>query len=180
MVTGRGGVRIEKEEGDGATPAGVFPFRRVFYRRDRLGCILDEVPWTLQTSEPPPTAAAARSCEAPITTPFPSPASLPVSATRPEDGWCDDPAHPLYNRHVQLPFGGRHEPLWRADSLYDAILVVGHNDQPVVRGKGSAIFVHVMHCLGRPTEGCVGMKLEDLLCVIKEAQPGSCLVVNPS
>lgn len=33
---GRGGVRHAKQEGDGATPAGRFPLRRVFYRPDRL------------------------------------------------------------------------------------------------------------------------------------------------
>jgi L,D-peptidoglycan transpeptidase YkuD (ErfK/YbiS/YcfS/YnhG family) len=32
---GRGGVRAAKEEGDGATPAGLLPLRRVLYRADR-------------------------------------------------------------------------------------------------------------------------------------------------
>lgn len=174
VVTGRSGVRREKREGDGATPAGVFPFRSVFYRRDRLGWVLEDA--RTQHAQP----AALGSCEDLPAATLSSSASLPVRATRPDDGWCDDSAHPLYNRHVQIPFDGRHELLWRDDSLYDVVLVVGHNDQPVVPGEGSAIFIHVMHPLGRPTEGCVGMKLEDLLCVLEEAQPGSCLVVKPS
>jgi L,D-peptidoglycan transpeptidase YkuD (ErfK/YbiS/YcfS/YnhG family) len=33
---GRGGVRREKREGDGATPVGAFQFRRVLYRADRI------------------------------------------------------------------------------------------------------------------------------------------------
>ncbi len=33
---GRGGVRAEKQEGDGATPAGRLPLRRVLYRADRV------------------------------------------------------------------------------------------------------------------------------------------------
>jgi len=35
-VLGRSGVRAAKSEGDGATPVGRFPLRRVFYRPDRL------------------------------------------------------------------------------------------------------------------------------------------------
>lgn len=33
---GRGGVTTDKREGDGATPAGSFPLRRVLYRSGRL------------------------------------------------------------------------------------------------------------------------------------------------
>ena len=36
VAIGKGGVRPHKEEGDGTTPAGVLPLRRVLYRADRL------------------------------------------------------------------------------------------------------------------------------------------------
>jgi L,D-peptidoglycan transpeptidase YkuD (ErfK/YbiS/YcfS/YnhG family) len=35
-VVGAGGVREDKVEGDGATPVGVFPLRRIYFRNDRL------------------------------------------------------------------------------------------------------------------------------------------------
>ena len=35
-VLGAGGVREDKVEGDGATPAGEYPLRRVYFRNDRL------------------------------------------------------------------------------------------------------------------------------------------------
>jgi L,D-peptidoglycan transpeptidase YkuD (ErfK/YbiS/YcfS/YnhG family) len=41
---GPGGVRLEKREGDGATPAGAFPLRRVLYRADRVQRPLTRLP----------------------------------------------------------------------------------------------------------------------------------------
>ena len=84
----------------------------------------------------------------------------------PQDGWCDDPSHAAYNRQVTLPFGHSHETLWRADGLYDLIVVLGHNDDPPAPGLGSAIFLHVAAPDYTPTEGCVALALGDLLEVV--------------
>lgn len=84
----------------------------------------------------------------------------------PNDGWCDDPADSAYNRPVRLPYDARHEALWRADALYDVIGVLGWNDAPVVRGSGSAIFLHVARPDYAPTEGCVALALPDLLAAL--------------
>ncbi len=126
---GRGGVRTDKQEGDGATPLGVLVLRRVLYRADR---------------GPPPVCA------------------VPVEPLAPDDGWCDDPAHADYNRMVRLPHDGRCEALWRTDTLYDLIGVLGWNDAPVVRGMGSAIFLHVATPDYAPTDGCVALAPGDL------------------
>lgn len=126
---GKGGIRADKSEGDGATPAGLLPLRRLLYRADRV--------------------------------------SAPESALRREpiglqDGWCDDPTHPDYNRQITLPHLARHERLWRDDALYDVVVPLGWNDAPVVRGRGSAIFLHLARPDYAPTEGCVALSLVDL------------------
>jgi L,D-peptidoglycan transpeptidase YkuD (ErfK/YbiS/YcfS/YnhG family) len=135
---GRSGVTRDKREGDGATPAGLFPLRALWYREDRVGR--------------PPTALAR-------------------FRILPEDGWCDDPADPAYNRPVKLPYPGRHERLHRADGLYDLVVPLGYNDDPIVPGRGSAIFLHVCRPDYGPTEGCVAIPCDDLLPLVARCGP---------
>lgn len=130
---GKAGVVEDKREGDGATPVGKFPLRRVFYRSDRV----DRPQTALQTRE------------------------IAV-----DDGWCDDAAHADYNRLVKLPFDAGHEEMRREDGLYDVVVELGYNDDPPVPGRGSAVFLHVAHPDGKPTRGCVGLALSDLLEVL--------------
>lgn len=142
---GRSGITTGKREGDGATPAGRFPLREVFYRPDRL--------------RPPP------GCR------------LPVVAIDPGLGWCDDPADAAYNRPVRLPFAPSHEQLWRDDGLYDLLAVLGYNDDPVIPGRGSAIFLHVARPDFAPTEGCVALALADLIALLDRCRPGDVLSI---
>ena len=107
------------------------------------------------------------------------PTRLAATAILEEDGWCDDPADPLYNRPIKRPYAGKHERLWRADALYDLIVVLGHNDGPVVPGAGSAIFLHQARADWGPTEGCVALALPDLLMVAAEGCAGDRVVVRP-
>ncbi|MCA3357711.1 MAG: L,D-transpeptidase family protein [Roseomonas sp.] len=132
---GKGGRRADKREGDGATPVGLLPLRRVLYRADRLA---------------PPRAA------------------VPSAPVAPDDGWCDDTTHTDYNTQIRLPHPARHEELWRADEIYDVIGVLGWNDAPVARGRGSAIFLHLARPGFSPTEGCIALERRDLLRVLAE------------
>jgi L,D-peptidoglycan transpeptidase YkuD (ErfK/YbiS/YcfS/YnhG family) len=95
----------------------------------------------------------------------------------PADGWCDDPADPAYNRPVPLPYRAHCEHLWREDHVYDVIVPLGYNDDPVIPGHGSAIFLHVARPLFPPTAGCVALALADLLALLREAVPGSAVRV---
>jgi len=141
---GRGGLSADKHEGDGATPIGSWPMRRVLYRPDRL--------------TPPQTA-------------------LDIEPVQKDDGWCDDPLHADYNRPVTLPHAASCERLWRDDALYDIIVILGHNDDPVVAGAGSAIFLHIARDDYGPTEGCVALAENDLREVLAAAERGCVLEV---
>jgi L,D-peptidoglycan transpeptidase YkuD (ErfK/YbiS/YcfS/YnhG family) len=104
---------------------------------------------------------------------------LPVRPLTPNDGWCDDPSCPDYNRLVSLPHPSRHETLWREDALYDIVVVVGYNDAPPIPGRGSAIFLHLQREEGSPTEGCLGLRQDDLLRLLEGCDPNTELVINP-
>jgi L,D-peptidoglycan transpeptidase YkuD (ErfK/YbiS/YcfS/YnhG family) len=103
---------------------------------------------------------------------------LPAAPIAPQDGWCDDPADPAYNRLVPLPYPARHERLWREDEIYDLLIVLGHNDDPVVPGLGSAIFLHIARPDWGPTEGCVALARADLEALLARARPGDRVVVE--
>ena len=106
--------------------------------------------------------------------------ALPTSPLRPRDGWCDDPGHSAYNCPVTLPLGASAESMWRDDHLYDLVVVLGYNDDPVVSGLGSAKFLHVASPGYSPTEGCIALAKEDLLTVLADITPGSDIrIQNP-
>jgi L,D-peptidoglycan transpeptidase YkuD (ErfK/YbiS/YcfS/YnhG family) len=135
---GRSGLSTNKREGDGHTPVGDFPVRRVFYRADRIA-----TPGT----------------------------KLPCRPLTEADGWCDDPADLQYNHLVRLPYAASHEKMLRRDGLYDLLVVLGYNDEPVTAGLGSAIFLHVATPDFDPTEGCVALALSDLQDVVAGFRP---------
>lgn len=91
------------------------------------------------------------------------PVNFPVREIQQDDGWCDAPEHPDYNRHIKLPFNASHENLWRDDHRYDVIVVLGHNDAPPVPYMGSCIFLHIAAPEYAPTEGCVGLSENDIM-----------------
>ena len=88
---------------------------------------------------------------------------LPLRKIAPDDGWCDAPDDPNYNRLVKLPYPAGAENMWREDHLYDLVAVLGYNDDPVVAGKGSAIFLHLARPDYSPTHGCVALAYDDLV-----------------
>jgi L,D-peptidoglycan transpeptidase YkuD (ErfK/YbiS/YcfS/YnhG family) len=88
---------------------------------------------------------------------------LPLRPVHPEDGWCDAAGDRNYNRCVRHPYSASAEELWRGDGLYDVIVVLGYNLRPRVKGRGSAIFMHVARPGFQPTEGCIALRRPDLV-----------------
>ena len=105
--------------------------------------------------------------------------ALPTRALKVNDGWCDDPGDPGYNRPVRLPYPGRCEHLWREDAVYDVIVPLSYNDAPVIAGLGSAIFLHVARADCGPTEGCVALDLPDLLTFLGAVTAETRVIVRP-
>lgn len=96
----------------------------------------------------------------------------------PNIGWCDDPSSYAYNQPVELPFLKSHEVLWRSNDIYDLIIVVGYNDQPICKGKGSAIFIHVARENYSPTAGCIAFSKNDLLEILEGLSRRSLVVIQ--
>lgn len=93
---------------------------------------------------------------------------IPIVALEENDGWCDDVSANEYNTHIKAPFNSSYEKMWREDNLYDIVVVLGYNDDPVVAGKGSAIFMHIARENYSPTDGCVGLSKSDLLEILND------------
>jgi L,D-peptidoglycan transpeptidase YkuD (ErfK/YbiS/YcfS/YnhG family) len=102
---------------------------------------------------------------------------LPIAALQARNGWCDDPRDRNYNRPVRHPYPASAERLWRHDHLYDLIVVLGHNDRPRVKGRGSAIFMHVAGPGLKPTEGCIALERPHLLRLIERAGRGATITI---
>lgn len=104
--------------------------------------------------------------------------ALPARRIRSDDGWCDAPADRNYNRPVRHPYAARAERLSRDDQLYDIVVVLDHNRRPRVRGRGSAIFMHVARDDYAATEGCIALRERDLRLLLAYSGRSARLTIN--
>ena len=81
-------------------------------------------------------------------------------------GWCDDSRSKKYNKEINFPFKYRAEKLYRKDNIYDLFINIKYNFWPVVKGKGSAIFLHIADRKYKPTKGCIGLSKKDFLKIL--------------
>jgi L,D-peptidoglycan transpeptidase YkuD (ErfK/YbiS/YcfS/YnhG family) len=104
--------------------------------------------------------------------------NLPMTPLREVHAWVDDPNDPKYNQLVELPYPAHTEKIWRADGIYDLLVVVGYNMNPTEPGAGSAIFLHIARPNFTPTEGCIAIERSVLLSLVTLLGPESTLTIR--
>ena len=81
-------------------------------------------------------------------------------------GWCDDIKSKKYNQEIHFPFKYGAERLYRKDKIYDIFVNIKYNYSPIVKGKGSAIFLHLTNKKYKATEGCIAIIKKDFLKIL--------------
>ncbi len=92
-----------------------------------------------------------------------------------DDLWVDDVSSPDYNRWVKRGHTSAtsFEVMKLDDDRYKYGIIIEYNTDPVVKGAGSAIFIHVRRGEGMPTLGCVALSEEDILKVLAWLDPAA-------
>jgi len=134
------GVSENRREGDRTTPAGIFGIGSVMYG----------------------------------VAPNPG-VSYPYRRVRCGDWWVEDARSPLYNQFRRTPCGSRTPfrtvggDLSKSPTAYRHFAFIRFNANPVVRGRGSGIFLHAS--TGRPTLGCVSLPVAHLVTTLRWLRP---------
>ena len=97
---------------------------------------------------------------------------MPYRQATDDDFWVDDVRSADYNRWVRgRPQAASMEKMKREDGLYRHGIVIEYNMDPIVRGKGSAIFLHRWQEKGKSTRGCVAMPEDHILRLLAWLDP---------
>ena len=91
--------------------------------------------------------------------------------------WCDDPKTKYYNRLVRLPFRYSTEKLWLKENVYDIILIIDYNLSPIIKGKGSAIFLHIAKKKYQATTRCVAISKKNMKLLVNKINKKSKLQI---
>ena len=133
---------IKKIEGDKTTPIGKWYFKSIYYRSDRV-----------------------------LRPKLKKKNILKLKRITKRCGWCDDIRSHYYNKYITIDnfrsVNINYERLWRLDNVYDVVIETSYNTKPIVKNKGSAIFIHCSFENFRKTAGCVALKKRDLMFLIK-------------
>jgi len=142
---GKRGITSRKIEGDKKTPKGIFGFRSILYRKDRI---------------------------TKIKSPFKK------IIIKKNMGWCDDINSEHYNKMIRFPFNSSAEKLWLKKNIYDVIIIIDYNLKPVVKNRGSAIFLHIAKRNYAPTEGCVAIRKKDMIVLTNKISKTTKIIIS--
>ena len=92
---------------------------------------------------------------------------LPIFKIKKKHICCDNIEDSNYNKIFETNNFDLGERLWRNDSIYDILIVIGYNHLPVIKGKGSAIFLHLSEKTKKSTEGCIAVKKKIMFNILK-------------
>jgi len=107
--------------------------------------------------------------------------ALPYRVVDGSDWWVSDVNSGGYNQYARCAPGAcgfneaAGENLSRAGAVYDNAVVIDYNRSPVVRGAGSAFFLHITN--GAPTAGCVATDRAALQSLMRWLQPAASPVI---
>ena len=93
-------------------------------------------------------------------------------------GWCNDSRSKKYNQEIHFPFKYGAEKLYRKDRMYDIFINIKYNHFPTVKGKGSAIFLHLTNKKYKPTNGCVAILKKDFLKILPSIRKNTKISIN--
>jgi L,D-peptidoglycan transpeptidase YkuD (ErfK/YbiS/YcfS/YnhG family) len=93
-------------------------------------------------------------------------------------GWCDDAKSKKYNQEIYFPFKYGAERLYRKDKIYDIFINIKYNYCPIVKGKGSAIFLHLTNTNYKPTSGCIAIVKKDFLKILPLINKNTKILIN--
>ena len=81
-------------------------------------------------------------------------------------GWCDDSRSTKYNQKINFPFQYGAEKLYRKDKIYDLFINIKYNTDPIIKKKGSVIFLHIVNNKYKPTKGCIAISKKGFLTLL--------------
>ncbi|MDD2319912.1 MAG: L,D-transpeptidase family protein [Geobacteraceae bacterium] len=98
---------------------------------------------------------------------------MPYRQSTENDLWVDDPNAPDYNTWVKRGQTGAasFESMKLNDHRYRVGISIGYNRSPVVKGLGSAIFLHIWLKEGATTQGCVAIEERELIRILQWLDP---------
>ena len=93
-------------------------------------------------------------------------------------GWCNDSKSKKYNQEITFPFKYEAEKLYRKDKIYDLFIDIKYNYRPVIKRKGSAIFLHITDKKYRPTKGCIAITKKDFFKILPLINRKTKILIN--